>query len=160
MADELRKRSKAFALAVVKLVESLPKTKTASVLGTQLLRCGTSVGANYRAACRARSRAEFVAKMGIVEEEADEAIYWMELLVESGVLRKSEAEGLLNEADQIVAMVVSSINTVKTSRCSKVVVSPINKTRALFGLRRSRCSLPVTKTPKLEDNRERLLSAS
>ena len=113
MADELRKRTRAFALEVVRLVESLPNTRTASVLGTQLLRCGTSVGANYRASCRARARAEFVAKMGIVEEEADEAIYWMELLVESGVLPQTKAQELLDEANQILAMVVSSINTAK-----------------------------------------------
>jgi four helix bundle protein len=83
-ADEFKKRTRAFALRVVRLTEVLPKTGTADVIGKQLLRCGTSVGANYRAACRAKSQADFIAKMGIVEEEADETIYWMELLVESG----------------------------------------------------------------------------
>ena len=115
MADELKKRTKAFALEIIRLVEKLPKTRTASIMGTQLLRCGTSVGANYRASCRARSRADFIAKMGIVEEEADEAIYWLELFVESGVLRKGDADQLLNEANQIVAMVVASINTARQS---------------------------------------------
>ncbi len=84
LADEMKKRTKAFALRVVRLVEVLPATRTADVIGKQLLRCGTSVGANYRAACRARSQADFISKMGIVEEEADETIYWIELLVESG----------------------------------------------------------------------------
>ena len=81
--DQLRQRTKTFALRVIKLVEALPKTTTAAVLGKQLLRSATSVGANYRAACRARSTAEFVAKMGIVEEEADECIYWMAIIGET-----------------------------------------------------------------------------
>ncbi len=86
-SEKLKKRTKAFALRVIRLVESLPKGKTADVLGRQLLRCGTSVGANYRSACRARSTADFISMMGIVEEEADESIYWMELLIESGILK-------------------------------------------------------------------------
>ena len=77
------------------------------------------MGANYRAAGRARSRAELVAKMGIVEEGADEAVYWMDLMVESGVLRHADAEGLLDEADQMLAMVVSSINTAKRAAAHK-----------------------------------------
>jgi len=94
-------------LRIVRLVESLPKTRTADVIGRQLLRCGTSVGANYRAACRARSRADFAAKMGIVEEEADETVYWIELLVDSNswlrqmklslwLCRQSEPLGLMD----------------------------------------------------------------
>ena len=86
MHDDLKDRTKRFALSVIRLCESLPKGKRADVIGRQLLRCGTSVGANYRAACRARSAAEFVAKMGIVEEECDECLYWMELLVEAGLV--------------------------------------------------------------------------
>jgi len=78
---DLKKRTKAFALRVIALVESLPRSRTANVIGNQLLRSGTSVGANYRSACRGRSPAEFVSKMGIVEEEADESLFWMELLV-------------------------------------------------------------------------------
>src|SRR3989449_2619107 len=77
---DLKDRTRAFALAIVCLVEELPRSRTADVIGTQLLRAGTSVGANYRAACRARSRKEFIAKMGIVEEEADESQFWLELL--------------------------------------------------------------------------------
>ena len=112
-ADEMKKRTRAFALRVIRLVESLPNTKTADVIGKQLLRCSMSVGANYRASCRAKSQADFVAKMGIVEEEADEAIYWIEILVESGLIGKDRVANLLDEANQIVAIVVTSIKTAR-----------------------------------------------
>ena len=108
-----KNRTKQFALAVVKLVESLPRTRTAEVLGRQLLRSGTSVGANYRAACRGRSASDVVAKLGIVEEEADEAVYWMELLVESGVVANDRAQVLMKEANEILAMTVASIKTLR-----------------------------------------------
>lgn len=85
--DALKKRTKQFGLRVIRLVESLPKTKTASTIGGQLLRCGTSVGANYRAACRGRSKAEFIAKLGVVEEEADESAFWIEMLVEAKIIK-------------------------------------------------------------------------
>ncbi len=116
LADEMKKRTKAFALRVVRLVEVLPATRTADVIGKQLLRCGTSVGANYRAACRARSQADFISKMGIVEEEADETIYWIELLVESGLVKEDRVANLLDETNQIVAIVVSSIKTARGSK--------------------------------------------
>src|SRR4030095_6842686 len=102
---DLKKRTKAFALRIIKLVESLPSGKTADVIGRQLLRCGTSVGANYRASCRAKSAADFIAKMGMFEEEADEAVYWIELLVESDLVRSSRVADLLDEANQLVAIV-------------------------------------------------------
>jgi len=86
------------------------------VIGKQLLDAGTSVGANYRAACRARSPADFISKMGIVEEEADETIYWMELLIESGLVQKQDLTHLLDGANQILAMTVSSIKTAKRKR--------------------------------------------
>ena len=113
---DLKKRTMAFALRIIKLIESLPSGKTADVIGKQLLRCGTSVGANYRASCRARSQADFIAKMGIVEEEADESIYWMELLVESGLVRQDLLDNLISEADELVAIVVSSIKTAKENK--------------------------------------------
>jgi four helix bundle protein len=119
MADELRNRTKGFALQTIRLVESLPASRTANILGGQLLRSRTSVGANYRASCRARSRAEFIAKLGIVEEEADESIYWLELFVESGILRQDRAAGLLREAGEILAMVVASIKTARKRNSSK-----------------------------------------
>ena len=79
--DELKRRTKRFALRVIKLVAALPKTVEGRTIGNQLVRAGTSVGANYRAACRARSKAEFIARLGVVEEEADESEYWMELII-------------------------------------------------------------------------------
>jgi four helix bundle protein len=109
----LKERTKSFALNVIKLVESLPKGRTADVIGRQLLDAGTSVGANYRAACRARSPADFISKMGIVEEEADETIYWMELLIEAKLVQENDISHLLREANQILAMTVSSIKTAR-----------------------------------------------
>ena len=109
--DEFKKRTRAFALRVIHLVDSLPKSRTAGIIGGQLLRAGTSVGANYRAACRARSSADFTAKMGIVEEECDESAYWMELLIEAGLVKESRISDLLSEANEILAMVVASIRT-------------------------------------------------
>jgi four helix bundle protein len=114
--DELRTRTKAFTLRVIRLCESLPETPTAKMIRNQLLRCGSSVGANYRAACRARSRADFVSKMGIVEEEADETVYWMELLVDADVVKRSRVVDLLDEANQILSIVISSIKTAKGIR--------------------------------------------
>lgn len=109
----LKQRTKSFALEIIKLVESLPKGRTADVIGRQLLDAGTSVGANYRAACRARSPADFISKMGIVEEEADETIYWMELLIEAKLVQENDISHLLREANQILAMTVSSIKTAR-----------------------------------------------
>jgi four helix bundle protein len=109
----LKERTKSFALDIIKLVESLPKGRTADVIGRQLLDAGTSVGANYRAACRARSSADFISKMGIVEEETDETMYWMELLVGAKVVQQNDISNLLEEANQILAMTVSSIKTAR-----------------------------------------------
>jgi four helix bundle protein len=112
----LKERTKRFALDIIKLVEKLPKGRTADILGRQLLAAGTSVGANYRAATRARSPADFISKMGIVEEEADETIYWIELLVLSGLIHKSDMTNLLDAANQILAMTVSSIKTARRKK--------------------------------------------
>ncbi len=111
--DEMKTRTKLFALRIIKLVEALPASRTADVVGKQLVRSGTSVGANYRAACRAKSNADFIAKMGIVEEEADECAFWLEIIVESNLMKKELVDGLSDEASQIVAMTVSSINTAR-----------------------------------------------
>lgn len=110
---DLRERTKHFALRVVKVVEALPKGRTADVIGRQLVRAGTSVGANYRAACHSRSTAEFLSRMAVVEEEADESAYWMELLVESGIMPQARMCELLGEADQLVAIAISSIKTAR-----------------------------------------------
>ncbi|HEY6242329.1 MAG TPA: four helix bundle protein [Pyrinomonadaceae bacterium] len=85
-ADDFKKRTKQFALRILKLVEALPNTVAGRTIGVQLVRSGTSVGSNYRAACRGRSKAEFIAKLGIVEEEADESAYWLELIIEGALL--------------------------------------------------------------------------
>jgi four helix bundle protein len=111
--DALKKRTKQFGLRVIRLVESLPKTKTASTIGGQLLRCGTSVGANYRAACRGRSKAEFIAKPGIVEEEADESAYWIEMLVEAEIVIISSVRQLHSEADELTSIIVKSRQTAR-----------------------------------------------
>ena len=114
--DEMQKRTKALALRIIRVVEGLPRDRTAEVIGRQLLRCGTSVGANYRAACRARSKAEFVAKMGIVEEEADESLYWMELLIETGLIKSQKLESLMKETDEILSITVASIKTARKKK--------------------------------------------
>ncbi|MBV8207954.1 MAG: four helix bundle protein [Acidobacteria bacterium] len=109
--EQLRGRTKRFALRVIRLYRSLPKGGEAQVLGKQVLRSGTSVGANYRAACRARSRPEWLAKMGIVTEEADESVYWMELLVEAEIVKQKQLEGLLQEARELTAIFTAAVDT-------------------------------------------------
>jgi four helix bundle protein len=111
--EAMKRRTKQFALRVVRLVEALPRGRTADVLGRQLLRSGTSVGANYRAACRAKSTAGFIAKMGIVEEESDESVYWMKWSVEAGIVKAERLEALMKEGKEILAITVASIKTAK-----------------------------------------------
>jgi len=118
-AEDLKQRTKAFALRIIRLVEALPSTSTARVIGNQLLRAGTSVGANYRAACRARSQADFVSKIGVVEEEADESAYWLELLIEAGILPIDRIRDLLNEANELTAIFTSSGRTAKQAAAHK-----------------------------------------
>jgi four helix bundle protein len=108
-----KQRTKQLGLGAIRLNEILPRTRTADVIGRQLLRSATSVGANYRAACRGRSSADVVAKLGIVLEEADETMYWLEMLVESGTVAADKVKDLMTEADEIVAMTVASIKTLK-----------------------------------------------
>ena len=111
--NPLKERTKHFALRVINVVESLPPKRSSNVIGNQLLRSGTSPGANCRSACRARSVAEFCSKMGIVEEELDESLYWMELLVESNLVREQKLELLMREGEELLAMTVASINTAR-----------------------------------------------
>lgn len=108
---EMKRRTKAFALRVIKLVDNLPKKLSARRIGDQLLRSGRSVGANYRAACRARSRADFNSKLGIVEEEADESVFWLELLIDAELMPASSLSALLDEANQLTAIIVASRKT-------------------------------------------------
>ena len=110
---DLRQRTKAFALAIVRLVDALPRGRAADVIGRQLLRAGTSVAANYRSARRARSRKEFLAKMGIVEEESDESSFWLELLFEAGLVTSGRVSELRDEAEQLVAITIASIHTAR-----------------------------------------------
>lgn len=110
---DFKARTRAFALRIIRLAESLPNTPTANVIRNQMLRCGSSVGANYRAACRAKSKRDFAAKMGIVEEEADETVYWIELLIDAGIVKLARVAELLKEADEILSITVSSIKTAK-----------------------------------------------
>jgi four helix bundle protein len=107
-ADHLKKRTKQFALRVLKLVAALPNTVAGRAIGGQLVRSGTSVGSNYRAACRGRSRAEFVAKLGVVEEEADESAFWMELIIEGGLLKPKQVESLLKEGYELTKIMAQS----------------------------------------------------
>src|SRR5512140_2468591 len=102
--DELKMRTKNFALRVINMVEALPKGKTTDIIAKQLVRSGTSVGANYRAACRAKSTADMINKMKIVEEESDETEYWLELLVEAGLASESQISGIYKETDEILSM--------------------------------------------------------
>jgi four helix bundle protein len=117
--EPLKLRTKQFALRVIKLVESLPKDEVSRVFGRQLLRAGTSVGANYRAVCRSKSAADFISKMGTVEEEADESGYWMELLVDSGKIKTAMTSALMQEADELTAIAVSSIITARKTQSRK-----------------------------------------
>src|SRR5208337_4457699 len=104
---ELQTRTKAFALRVIKLVDTLPRGTVGQIIGRQLLRSATSVGANYRAACRSQSHAEFAAKLSVVLEEADEALYWLELLQESTLIKPERLTELLKEANELVAISVA-----------------------------------------------------
>ena len=114
--EEIRDRTKKFAIRIVWLFRALPKTTEAQIMGKQLLRCGTSVAANYRAACRARSTAEFVARIGIVAEEADESVLWLELLAETETLNIEKLRSIMREAKELTAIFSASQKTAKANR--------------------------------------------
>lgn len=111
--DELRTRTKAFALRIIRMSQALPRTREANVIALQVLRSATGMAANYRAAGRSRSKAEFVAKIGVVVEEADETVFWLEMLVESGIVRPKKLQNLLAEATQLVAIFTASRKTAR-----------------------------------------------
>jgi four helix bundle protein len=115
-ADMMKARTKRFALQAVRVSQGLPRSSEASVLGKQLLRSATSIAANYRAACRARSTTEFVSKLGVVEEEADETLLWLELLTDAGILHRDKGGELIGECEQILRIVVASIKTARNKR--------------------------------------------
>jgi four helix bundle protein len=110
---ELKSRTQSLALRVIRMINSMPVTKTSRVLGDQLLRSATSIGANYRACCRAKSKKDFINKLKIVEEEADETIYWLELIENSGIFNLSKLSSLKDETNQILAIIVASLKTAK-----------------------------------------------
>ena len=115
---DLKKRTKAFALRILKLVDALPKTTAGRALASQIVRSGTSVAANYRAACRARSTADFIAKMGIVEEEGDETLFWLELLEESELVSATKLAAIKQEANELITITIASIKTARRNRSS------------------------------------------
>ena len=109
--EAMRERTKQFAVRIIKLYQSLPEHGASQVIGMQVLRSGTSIGANYRAACRARSRAEFISKLGIVVEEADETMYWLELLIETSGIKPEKLDPLRTEAKELTAIFTASRQT-------------------------------------------------
>jgi four helix bundle protein len=111
--EALKERMKQFGVAIIRLVERFPAGRVAGIVSGQMVRSGTSVGANYRAACRARSRADFIAKLGIVEEELDETLYWLEVSLAIDFVVESDVERLIGEGDELLAIVVASIRTAK-----------------------------------------------
>ena len=117
--EELQKRTKQFGLRVMKLCDALPRSRSANVIANQLLRSATSVGANYRSACRARSSADWINKLGVVIEEADESAYWLELIIEGELLPVAKVAALLKEADELTAIFTASQMTSKRSTVKK-----------------------------------------
>ena len=111
--EEMKKRTKDFAKRVINLCRQLPETREGRLIANQIFRSGTSVGANYRAACRARSKADFIAKLGIVLEETDESLYWLEILSETQIVKADLLEPLMEEASELVAIFVTSLKTAK-----------------------------------------------
>jgi four helix bundle protein len=116
--EEMKNRTRAYANRVVKLCTALPNHWIARVLGQQLLRSGTSVGANYRAVCRAKSNADFINKLRVVEEECDESLFWMELLVDNAFVKASRLRDLMRERNEILAIVVASTKTARSANCA------------------------------------------
>ena len=114
--DEMKHRTRAYANRIVKLCSALPGDWIARTLGKQLLRSGTSVGANYRAVCRAKSNSDFIHKLRIVEEECDESLFWMELLVDNHIVKASRLNALMKETNEILAIIVSSAKTARSSK--------------------------------------------
>jgi four helix bundle protein len=123
--QELQSRTKEFALRILKLVDALPRTPAGRSISNQLVRSATSVGANYRAACRARSRAEFAAKLGTVLEEADESLYWLEMIPDGGLMPEAKLSLLLNEADELPAILASGRNSAAATSNIKLRASYI-----------------------------------
>ena len=114
-AEELKKRTKKYGLDIIKLIDCLPSNTVGRTIGNQLLRSGTSIGANYRAACRGKSKADFIAKTGIALEEADESLYWLELLQEAAIIPSDQLRDLMKEGSELVAIFTASIKTARSN---------------------------------------------
>jgi four helix bundle protein len=112
--QQLRERTKSFALRVIRMSDALPRARSANVIASQILRSATSMAANYRAAGRSRSKAEFIAKIGVVIEEADETVFWLELLRDSGIIKPAKLQSMMNEANQLLAIFTASRRTAKS----------------------------------------------
>ena len=117
---QMKKRTKNFAKEIIKLCRELPNNREGRLIGDQIFRSGTSVAANYRAACRARSTADFISKLAIVEEEADESLYWLEILVETGLMPETRLKNLIREADELTAIFTAASHTARQNRDKKV----------------------------------------
>lgn len=122
-SEELKARTKKFALEIIRMVESLPRTKTGEIIGRQLLRSAASVGANYRATCRAKSQADFISKIATVEEESDETVYWLELLKEAGLKNGDPIKSLIREACELTAIFSASRKSAKDKQLSNCKLS-------------------------------------
>jgi len=125
--EDLRRRTKEFALRIINLFRALPKTEEARVLGRQVLRSGTAVAANYRSACRARSRADFISKVGLTVEEADETAFWLELIVDAGIIKRPKLESLLAEVNELVRIFQASRTTAQSQITNRK--SPMSQIR-------------------------------
>ncbi|MCM3870686.1 MAG: four helix bundle protein [Pyrinomonadaceae bacterium] len=137
--EELKKRTKQFGLRIMKLVAALPNTPQGRTVGGQLVRAGISVGANYRAACRSRSKAEFTARLGVVEEEADESGYWLEMIIEGKLMKARLVEPLLTEANELVAIMTSSRITIhKKQLADKKNTTRVQKSKSTIKNQKSK----------------------
>ena len=114
--EQMKKRTKEFAKEIIKLCRKLPKNREGVLIGNQIFRSGTSVAANYRSACRAKSKPDFIAKLSIVEEESDETCFWLELIKEMEILQMPEIDTLIKENDEIISIIVSSIKTARKNK--------------------------------------------
>ena len=114
--EGLKQRTKAFAVRAVKTTEALPKKRAADIIARQVIRSATAVGVNYRATCRARSHREFTAKIGVVAEEADETLYWLEILIETGLMEEARLKDLIQETNELTAIFTASSHTARKNR--------------------------------------------
>jgi len=122
--EELKYRTKQFALMIIRLVEELPHNRAGNTIANQLIRCGTSVAANYRSACRARSNADFISKITVVEEECDESLFWLEMILEANLLGMNRIEPLIKEANELTAIFTASGKTAKQNNPKSEIHNP------------------------------------